>query len=154
MTRILIKCPNPNCNQAIPLLADAEIRIRFAPKDKAEFVHEELEKTHMTEHSSVCDCEVCKPEPELGVGDCVIQESTKPEIIPSPATTRTNEALWFEAVMTEWQPRDLFMVVVAKCKELGMFTKSIRTLHDIYGNGIYTTIQRDAILKAYEEAKE
>ena len=112
--------------------------MRIIANEKAEFVHEDLEKA----------------EPELGVGDCVVQESTKPEITPSQEKPRTNEAQWFEAVMTEWQPRDLFLAVVAKCKELGMFTKSLRTLQDIYDNGIYTTIQRDAILLAYEEAKE
>lgn len=126
MTRILIKCPNPKCNQAIPLLADAEIRVRHAtqhaPTEKAEFVHEDLEK--------------------------------EGKIITPPEQPRTNKALWFEAVMTEWQPRDLFLAVVAKCKELHMFTKDLRTLVDIHEAGMFTPEQRDAVLGAYREAKE
>ena len=132
MTRILIKCPNPKCNQAIPLIADAEIRIRFAPNEKAEFVHEDIEKQTRK----------------------LLEAEKKKQITSLPEKPRTNEAQWFEAVMTEWQPRELFLAVVATCKKLGMFTKSLRTLQDLYDAGMYTTIQRDAILKAYQEAKE
>lgn len=130
MTRIMILCTNPKCRQHIVLTATTQVRI--LANEKAEFVHEDLEK----------------PEPELGVGDCVIQEA----ITPSPSLKEQ-----FEAVMTEWQPPDIFQAIVSACKFRRLFYYPDKnTLVDIFKFGEYTQEDMEYVLAAYDkvEAKE
>jgi hypothetical protein len=66
-----------------------------------------------------------------------------------------NEAAWFEAVMTTWQPRNIFDAVVQTCRSRGLFRHPDKlTLLDIHKSGEYTEFDKKAILKAYKEAQE
>lgn len=136
MTTLTIPCKCPECEFIYHRVFTDNYKERLTRQQQAEIVNKAFPKPG-----------------EPGYGEK--ERESSPRLPPPPEQPRVNEAAWFEAVMTTWQPRNIFDAVVQTCRSRGLFRNPDKlTLLDIHKSGEYTNEDRAAILKAYQEAQE